>query len=148
MRRSSSPHLCLQFEFELDAVKVGHKAKRQDWSIRHGRTIFKTDRDQDHLLVSRLPNWKQTKRKPFMDFENTVTIFSGAHGVGTASVHLLLDHLEVLKRLEAFAATCEFWQALITVTSTKTDAHPIIGSSRMIGLAISNNIICERVRVI
>jgi hypothetical protein len=68
--------------------------------------------------------------------------------VGTASVHLLLDHLEVLKRLEAFAATCEFWQALITVTSTKTDAHPIIGSSRMIGLAISNNIICERVRVI
>ena len=159
--RLPHPALDLPFEFELRPEVIrrstnsklhGPEAGKQEWnwSIRdrsgHLFVPSTSGHTSDLLLVSRIPNWLELRR-PHKEFNNSVTIFAGTHGVGTSSVRLLLGDHELLKNLLLKTSQYQYWQALFTIDGMQRDVHPHSKAKRLIATSINRHFQCEPVNV-
>jgi len=161
LNRLPHPVLNLPFEFELRPEVIRHSAKsklhgpevgRQEWnwSIRdrsgHLFVPNTSDRVSDLLLISRIPNWIES-RSPHKEFRNSITIFGGTHGVGTSSLRLLLHDHDLLRNLLLKTSPYEYWQALFTIDGMEFGVHPHSKAKRLIATSISPYFQCEPVSV-
>jgi hypothetical protein len=161
LRRLESPALNLPFQFELRTNVLGGlmtslphagtepEKLRRNWSIRHqnGHLFIPNVRDKlDFLLISRIPNWIE-QRVPHSDFKNNVTIIGGTHGVGTSSLGLLLDDLDLLKKILLKTSQYEYWQVLLTVDKMELGVHPHSNARRHIAKSINPNFLCEPINI-
>ena len=153
LRRSDSPLFKLPFEFELDQTRIRQLGKQEyhtsdrfravpNWSIKTaggGYYIPETNSDDtDFLLITRLPNFLE--RAKFGDFKNTVTLFCGTHGTGTAALQLLFDREDLLREISERAENYECWQALLTINATKLGIHPVTGTERRIATSLATSV--------
>lgn len=161
LTRIEKPRIDLPFAFELSQETIRHVAKQarhqteigrsvSNWSIRtrsgHVLSPDTKNRTSDFLLVTRIPNWRE-ERSPHSDFKNTITIFGGTHGVGTAAVRLLLQDSKLLTKVIMKTSETEFWQLLLTIDSMDSDAHPHSKGKRLVGKTINPNFEFEPINI-
>jgi hypothetical protein len=158
LQRTENPRLKLPFEFELRHETIRRAAREPlhrtetnrsvlNWSVRtrsgHILVPNTKDRESDFLLITRLPNWKESGA--LKNFTNTVTVFGGTHGVGTSAVRLVLSDFNLLKRILLKTQRYEYWQVLLTVNAMESGAHPYSKNKRLIAKSINENFECELV---
>lgn len=159
--RKDNPRLKLPFEFLLERerlIKLGtsrHESEagysNPNWSLGgRGHLMPQTGNEpSDFLTIARIPNWLERPRPRFRDFKNSITIFGGCHGEGTAAIQLLFNNLELLKRLDRVAKEHEYWQAIVKVTEIVRRPHPVSGTTRLVAISLQNDLVAaERVTVL
>lgn len=157
LKRVDSPDFELPYEFILDQKTISaigrnkhHQAEPGlrvlNWSIRgpDGMPLTPLDDEEDLLLISRLPNMAEREER-FRKYKNTVTIFSGTHGVGTAAIELLLADVKILDEMASKTRDCEFWQVLVRVNGMMRGFHRISHTERPIPTSLDPKIEVSRV---
>jgi hypothetical protein len=161
LRRLPNPRLKLPFAFLLERKEINRTAKQAtykseaarsvpNWSIlTSGGHIISPNvqAECDLLLISRIPNWIEKEQGRHQNFGNTVTIFSGTHGVGTAAIRLVLSNRPLLERVLLAAANFEYWQVLMTVNAMSSEMHPVSKTRRFIATSLNDVFDCRQVVV-
>ncbi len=161
LRRVEQPRLSLPFSYALDAntllahgvrdvLPVESSRPRPNWAILTPFGLLEPGgigHARDFLLVSRLPNLLGRERKKYDDFKNTVTVFAGAHGLGTASVKILLNDLDMLRVLKEKTRELEFWQALIPIEAITMEYHPYRRNITQSAASFYASVLVDRVGV-
>jgi hypothetical protein len=131
MRRGGFPTIRLPYELQIDPeVPPDPETGAVSWLLRKAdiggcrKEIFKPKKDRyDYLMVARVPNILERRRNG--EFKNTVLLFGGTHGVGTAAVKLLFREEDILADLLKKTRGSEFWQAIFKVGIVKEGLHEL-----------------------